>query len=234
MKKLTKNLIFLLTILFLNQSAFCYVLSGSELYQEIYQKIKNTTNFDNFKINITGIPQEKIITNEKTKPRIEIINQNKNFEPNSYKRVVVKDSNNNTIKTFPINVQTLVYKEVLVAKNPINYGGSIDSSNTIKEKKEVSRYLNKILEDLPKNISANRNYPKGSLILVDGIKQKPLVDKNSTVDIIFLSQKGLKITLQGKALKEGAFGETIQVRTNKYNKIYSAQVSSNNQVTVRI
>ena len=66
------------------------------------------------------------------------------------------------------------------------------------------------------------------------IKQKALVLKDSCVDIIFLSSKGLKITLQGKALKEGAMGDTILVRSNKYNKIYNATVSSSNEVTVRI
>ncbi len=234
MNKLTKNLILIFSFLLLNSTAFCYVLTMDSINNEIKQKIQSELDFKDYRIKITGIPQEKIITLDNQKPRIEIKNDNKGFETNSYRRVIVKDSKNNIVKTFAINVQILVYKDVLVAKTPINYDSSIDSTNTIIEKREVSRYLDKIIETTPKNVNATRNYQKGSLILSNGIKQKPLIDKNSTIDIVFLSSKGLKITLQGKALKEGGLGETIQVRTNKYNKVYSAKVSSYNQATVRI
>ena len=151
-----------------------------------------------------------------------------------YKRIVVKDSKNNVIKAFPINVQTLIYKNVLVASAIIPYNTEINAKNTTFERKEISRYLGKTLSNNYTGFVSSRNYSKGSIILSDSIKQKALVLKDSCVDIIFLSSKGLKITLQGKALKEGAMGDTILVRSNKYNKIYNATVSSSNEVTVRI
>ena len=151
-----------------------------------------------------------------------------------YKRVVIKDSRNNIIKAFPINVQTLIYKDVLVASSIIPYNSEISPKNTTLERREISRYLGKTLSDNSKVYVSTRNYPKGSIILSDAIKQKALILKDSCVDIIFLSNNGLKITLQGKALKEGAMGDTILVRSNKYNKIYNATVSSSNEVTVRI
>ena len=53
------------------------------------------------------------------------------------------------------------------------------------------------------------------------------------VDIVF-EGNGVQITLRGKALTEGAIGDIIPVRSEKYNKTYSAKIDSNSKVTVRI
>ncbi len=240
MKKIIKNLIFLIFMLAIEQSAYCYTLTNEELTNiislNISKEIKSMVSkySDDIKINITGIPKETIQTNENIRPKIEILSQNSKFQPNLYKRIVIKDSKNNIIKAFPINVRTYVYKNVLVANTIIPYNAEINPKNSNLEKREISKYLDKVLYDNSKNYIAGRNYSKGSIILKDSLKEKALVLKDSCVDIIFLSNKGLKITLQGKALKEGGIGDTILVRSNKYNKIYNATVNSPNEVIVRI
>ena len=243
MKKALKNLILFLIFANLSsnlQSAFGYVLTPQELTnyitketkKEIKEQISQYSN--DFKINITGILKENIVTNETNAPKIEIINQNQNFKTNSYKRVVIKDLNNRIIKSFPINVQTLVYQNVLVANDLIQYGKEINSQNTKLERREISRFLGKTIQTNSINQISTKNYPKGSIILTDSIKEKSAILKNSTIDIVFVSSKGLNIKIQGKALSQGAIGETILVRSDKYNKTYNAIVNSSNQVTVRI
>jgi len=239
MKKVFKNLI--LFLIFANlQSTFGYVLTPQELNSHITKEIKKEIEqqilqySNDYKINITGILRENIITNEINTPKIEIINQNQNFKTNSYKRIVIKDLNNRIIKSFPINVQTLVYQNVLVANDLIQYGKEINSTNTKLERREVSRYLGKTILSNSINQISTKNYPKGSIILTDSIKEKSAILKNSTIDIVFLSSKGLNIKIQGKALSQGAIGDTILVRSDKYNKTYNAIVNSPNQVTVRI
>lgn len=243
MKKTAKNLIFLSVLLSLvlnTQTAFCYTLTNGQLTKIINAKVSNEIKSyvskysDDIKINITGIPTENIVTDETSSPKIEIISQNSRFLPNSFKRVVIKDSKNNLIKAFPVNVQTLVYKNVLVSSAVIPFNSEINSNNTVLEKREISRFLGKTIDENPKGLTSARNYPKGSIILKDSVKQKAAILKDSTVDIVFLSNKGLTIRVQGKALKEGAIGETILVRSNKYNKTYNATVNSSNEVTVRI
>ncbi len=234
LKCLFKNLIIFAILTLGAQCAFCYSLTYDELQKTIQSKIKQQTNFDDFSIKISGIPYEKITTADPAFPKIEIISQNQTFQPNSFKRVIVKDSKNNIVKSFSINVQTFIYKKVLTANSQIPFGMGLNASNTTIERKEISRYLDKVLFDLPKDSIASRNYPKGAIILSNGVKQKAVMLKNSTIDIVFLSQKGLKITVQGKALKDGALGETILVKSDKYNKTYNAIVNSNRQATVRI
>lgn len=230
MKKMRiKNLIIFSLLLLASNAAFCYTLESSELKAIIEKQLKAQINDPDTQISISGVPYEKIVTIDSTRPKVEIIPQNPNF-----KRVMVKDAKNNTVKTFSINIQTKTYKNVLVATAQIPFGAEINSANSRIEKKEVSRILNNVIFEPVQGVSAARNYPVGSIIQTNGIKQKPIVLKNSIIDIVFLSSKGLKITLQGKALKDGGVGETILVRSDKYNKTYNAIVNSNRTVTVRI
>ena len=240
MKKMFKNLILFLTLILTTQSAFCYCLTYDNLNSIIKTKAlneaKKTLSSYNaeIKINIQGVPRENIITKDNSIPKVEVISQQTTFNPNSYKRVIVKDGFNNVVKIFNINVQTLVYKDVLVANEQIPFNGEINNRNTIIAKKEISRFLDNTYGSYISNSIAKRNFPKGSIILTNGVKEKSVVVKNSMVDVVFLSDRGLKIKLQGKALKEGAIGEAIPVRTNTYNKTYNAIVHSSSEVIVRI
>ena len=240
MKKTIKNLILFLIMATATQCAFSYTLTNEELNKAIYFeaekdiKQKLSTYSTDYKINITGIPYGNIVSKENIAPKVELKAQNPEFRPNSFVRVVVKDSKNNILKAFSINIQTLVYKNVLVAKDIISYNSEINDTNSKIERKEISKYLSKVLTQMPKEAVANKNYQKESLILADCIKQKASILKDSIVDIVFLSDKGLRIKMQGKALKEGTIGETITVRSDKYNKIYNAKVSSSSEVVVRI
>ena len=240
MKKTIKNLILFLIMATATQCAFSYTLTNEELNRVIYYeaekdiKQKLSSYSTDYKINITGIPFGNVISNENKTPKIELKAQNSEFRPNLFARVVVKDSNNNILKAFSVNIQTLVYKNVLVAKDIISYNSEINDTNSKIERKEVSKYLSKVVEKVSYGTVANKNYQKDSLILSDCIKQKALILKDSIVDIVFESDKGLRIKMQGKALKEGSIGETIIVRSDKYNKIYNAKVSSSSEVVVRI
>lgn len=240
MKRMFKNLILFLTFVLTTQGAFCYCLTYDNLNSIVKTKALNEAkktlssyNAD-IKINIQGITKENIVTKDNSIPKVELIGQDSTFNPNSYKRVVVKDGNNNVVRVFNINVQTLVYKDVLVANEQIPFNGEINSKNTILSKKEISRFLGNTYSSYISNSVAKRNFPKGSIILANGVKEKSVIAKNSMVDIVFLSNKGLRIRLQGKALKEGAIGEAIPVRSNTYNKTYNAIVHSSSEVIVRI
>ncbi len=239
MKKRIKNII-IAFLFFLIGSVQASTLSYEQIYKTINDKVyietkqKLSNISDDFKIKITGIPYENCQTTDYNPLKIEIISQNTNFTPNSYKRVVIKDYKNNVVKAFPINVQTYVYKDVFVAKNIIPYNQELKLENINLEKREISKYIGKTLNEYKTGFVASKNFQKGSIILSDYLKAKSVVSKNSIVEIIFLSDKGLRITLQGKALKDGGIGDTIPVRSDKYNKVYNAKINSFNEVMVRI
>ena len=237
MTKLFKILIVFLAIC---QSAYCYNLSSNEIRQEIFSQVEkeakeNLKNFGvEYKIELSQIPFSNFETGENSKPKIEVISQSPKFQPNSVKRVVIKNSNGITLKTFALSTKISIFKEVLVSSELIQFNQEISLRNCKIEKREISKYLGKTFSNVPQNLIAKRNYQKGAIILNEGLGEKSAILKNSTIDIIFLSDKGLMIKLQGRALKDGAIGEKILVRSDKYNKIYSAIVNSANEVTVRI
>ena len=239
MKKQIKNLILFLILAFSSNASFCYTLTQTELKEDILKQITPEISAQvapystDFKILITGLSQNPIITNEIAKPKIEIISQNNGFSANQYKRILIKNSTDATIKAFPINVQTQVFAPVLVANETIQFNQTINELNTKIEKREISKYLDKTYFSIPKDIQSNRNYPKGSIILAQHTKQKALVLKNSSIDIIFES-KNMNIKLRGKALNDGAKGDRILVKSDKYNKTYNAIIKSENEVIVRI
>lgn len=239
MKKQIKNLILFLILALSSNASFCYTLTQNELKEDILKQITPEISAQvapysaDFKISILGLSQNPIITNENTKPKIEIISQNSNFSANQYKRILIKNSSNMTIKTFPINIQTKVYAPVLVASNVIQFNEAINESNTKIEKREISKYLDKTYATYPNNIISNRNYSKGNIILSQHTKQKAIMLKNSNIDIVFQT-KNMNIKLRGKALNEGAIGDRILVKSEKYNKTYNGTIKSENEVVVRI
>jgi len=239
MRRGIKSLIILFVLLITVQSGFCYVLSKDEIQRYILSKVNNQYKTllapysTDYKITIQGIPDEKIITAENTMPKIELKAQNQDFEPNSYRRVIIKNSKGQILKCFAINVQTKVYGNVLTAAKTIGFNQEINAENTKITRSEITRHLKNTLKTLPDNCVAGRNYTQGSIIPADSIKEKALISKNSSVDIKFLS-KTLEIRTRGKALKDGALGETILVKSDKYNKTYSAVVNSSSEVIVRI
>ncbi len=219
----------------LSQDVFGYTLSDTALRKIVTDKInsevKDYLGDIEYKIKIQGVMND-VITNDTVAPLVEISDID-TFSPVTFRRVTIKDSKGNIVKTIPLNIRILIYQDVLVASDTITYGKSVDNSNTRIEKKEISRYFDKILTYLPDNSIATRTIGQGNIILANSVKRKPIINKNQKVDIVF-SGRNVQITLKGKALKEGAKGDIIPVHSDVYNKTYSAMVETNTKVTVGI
>ena len=63
----------------------------------------------------------------------------------------------------------------MVASDLITFNSEINQTNTTIEKREISKYLGKTYSNYVQNLNANRNFPKGSVILSGYIKEKPPV-----------------------------------------------------------
>jgi flagella basal body P-ring formation protein FlgA len=100
---------------------------------------------------------------------------------------------------------------------------------------EVSMRLNDVMPALPaRAVIASRSFTKDGLILRSATKSRPDIVRNAGVNIVFASDEGLNIRMDGVALGEGNIGERVLVRSLQYNKIHSAEVSGQNEVMVRI
>lgn len=240
MKKLFgKILILTFCAIFGAQLCHAQSITNEELYEIISTQIKQQTQKElaelgggEVEVKILNMPQEKIQT--KGEAKIVVKSNFKGFMPRDIKRVSIYD-NGTFVKSFPISVNTLVFRDVLCAINPIAREQAINSSNTAVKRVEIGQYISQTMNKMPKNqCLATRNIQKGSPVLKNYIRTKPDVIKDSMVNIVFKSEGNLKITIDGRALKEGSIGDNITVRSLKYNKIYNAEVSDKNEVTVKI
>ncbi len=237
--KIAKNLILSFIFALSLSSVSAYTLSKEDFEAQIKNQIKSQTQkqIENFgggeiEVRILNMPQINIET--KNKPIIKVESNTNGFLSRDLKRVSIYDDNI-FIKSFPISVNTLVYKEVLCSINPIVREQNITNSNSLVKKSEIGQYLGQTIESFPQNpLVATRNIQKDVPILKNYVKSKPDVLKDSTINIIFKSKDNLKITVDGKALKEGSIGDNILVKSLKYNKVYNATVSNKNEATVRI
>ena len=237
--KTTKILITATLLLFSTLNCNAQKMSQEEFKSAIIEQITlqaqkqvDKLGGGDIEVKILNMPRGGIEVQNKLKITVE--SNTNGFLSRDIKRVSVYDGKT-FIKSFPISVNTLVYKEVLCATNPIVREQAISISNSGVQKMQIGQYLGQTIDKYPKaELVATRNVPKGSPILKNYVKSKPDVLKDSTINIIFKSNDNLKITVDGKALKEGSIGDNIQVKSLKYNKIYQATVSNKNEVTVKI
>ena len=182
-------------IVLLSQNACCYTLTGSQLNAIIVNKIASEIKKElgdlEYKIDIQNEIPDSITTND-SKPPIILISSSNGYSPLSYRRVTIKDSNENTVKIFPINVHIALYKNVLVASENISFGKNIDTTNSKIEKRDVSKFYDKTLTELPINYVSSRNIMKDSIILTSSVKKRAVIQKNQSVDIVFQG-KGIQI-----------------------------------------
>ena len=237
--KTIKSLISLFILALSISSVSAYTLSREDFEAQIKNQIKaqaqkqiENLGGGEIEVKILNMPQGNIET--KNIPNIKVDSNNNGFLSRDLKRVSIYDGNT-FIKSFPISVNTLVYRDVLCSTNPIVREQNITISNSAIKRSEIGQYLGQTISTFPKNpLVATRNIQKGGVILKSYVRSKPDVLKDSTINIIFKSKDNLKITVDGKALKEGSIGDNILVKSLKYNKIYNATVSNKNEATVRI
>lgn len=239
MKNFYSKILILFLFLALSAPVFSQTLSREEIEAQIIEQIKVLTQKQieplgggEIQVKILNMPQGDIKTKNETVIKVE--SNTNNFLYRDIKRVSIYDGNT-FVKSFPISVNTLVFREVLCATNPIARDQNISISNSTLKKAQIGEYIGQTIDSNPKNaLVATRNIPKDTPILKHYVKSKPDVIKDSTINIVFKSNGDLKITVDGKALKEGSIGDNILVKSIKYNKVYRATVSNKNEATVRI
>lgn len=239
MKNLNFKILITSIMILSAMSAKCDTLTQPELENTVKSQIKNQTQKQvdalgggDIEVKILNMPFGAIET--KGKPEIKVESNQDTFRYRDIKRVSVYDGQT-FVKSFPISVQTLVFKDTLCAINPIARDQAINVSNSSIKRIEIGQYLGLTIDNFPnKPLVATRNMQKGTPVLKNYVKSKPDVIKDSMVNIIFESNDNLRITVDGKALKEGSIGDSIQVKSSKYNKIYQATVSNKNEVTIKI
>lgn len=155
--------------------------------------------------------------------------------PRDIKRVDVY-VNGAFVKTLNLPVQTVVYKEVLVASDFINREQALTKDCTTVKKVDVSMRMDYVLTDkmLEKEITTKKAFQKGEIIDKRFVKMRPDVIRNGDVRIFFVSNGAVMVTIDGTAMMDGMTGDYINVENKNYKKVYNGKVIGENKVLVNI
>ncbi|GBF23293.1 flagellar basal body P-ring biosynthesis protein-like protein [Candidatus Gastranaerophilus sp. (ex Termes propinquus)] len=238
MTKLLKLSLIILSLFALAGGAFAYQLSVDEVKNEIIEQVtkeaKSYTQGD-IEVIITGMVFSGLKTQGEKAPYIKVISNQKRFMHKDIKRVVISDGKE-VLASFPVNVTVLVYKDVLVARGPIASFAVVTPSNSELRRMEVGLHIQKVITEAEgaKQLIATRNFSDGALILKPYTRSKPDIVRNTGVNLVFYSNEGMNIQMEGVALGEGNVGDTVLVRNTRYNKVHSGTIVGENEIMVRI
>ena len=155
--------------------------------------------------------------------------------PRDIKRIDVY-VNNAFVKTLNLPVQTIVYKDVLVASDFINREQAVTNECTTVKRMDVSMKMDYVLDSkmLAKEMTTKKTFQKGEVIDKRFVKMRPDVQRNGEVRIFFVSNGDVMVTIDGTAMADGMTGDYINVENKNYKKIYNGKVIGENRVLVAI
>ena len=155
--------------------------------------------------------------------------------PRDIKRVNVY-VNNAFIESLNLPVQTVSYKNVLVANDFINREQALTKDCVSVKKMDVSMKMDYVLGEqaLNKEMSAKKAFQKGEIIDKRFVKMRPDVIRNGEVRIFFVSNDAVMISIDGTAMADGMCGDYINVENKNYKKVYNGKVIGENKVLVNI
>ena len=155
--------------------------------------------------------------------------------PRDIKRIDVY-VNNAFVKTLNLPVQTIVYKDVLVASDFINREQAVTNECTTVKRMDVSMKMDYVLDSkmLAKEMTTKKTFQKGEVIDKRFVKMRPDVQRNGEVRIFFVSNGDVMVTIDGTAMADGMTGDYINVENKNYKKIYNGKVIGENRVLVVI
>lgn len=116
--------------------------------------------------------------------------------------------------TVYIQAQVNVIAEYVTAAAPLAQGQAIDASQLAMVKGDLAAMPAGILTDIGQAVGRTPtvSLPAGTPLRADSLKSQPVVMANQTVRVIS-NGAGFSVSAEGKALKNAAEGEIVQVRT---------------------
>ena len=237
MKKIIK-IITLIVLTMTAQQCFAQNLSAETAKAEIEKIILSNLpeNIKNdAKINIRGLRFADLTLPDGKITYVQAKENEERFFPRTIKKInICVDGRIMHVANVPVEID--IYKDVLVASEPITREQVLSKENTVTKKVNVADRLEFYLTSdiLKKDATAKKMFREGEMIDKRFVKVKPDVVLNSEVRVFFVSNDAVMITIDATALSDGLLGEYIKVSNKKYNKTYTGKVIGENRVLVQI
>jgi flagella basal body P-ring formation protein FlgA len=136
-------------------------------------------------------------------------------------------------KKVQIKAQAFAWRQQVVAVRPLSYRQMIRDEDVVSRRTLVNHLSDEPLLSLDQVVGqqAARQLKPGALFTASMVDAAPLVRMGQLVTVI-LARGGIEIKTVGRAMENGAYGQTIRVRNERTRDVYQAVVSG--QQTVRL
>ena len=209
------------------------IISHSDIEEKIQSALMNTGITGDYTLSFeTSFDQ--IALPDGTAKTVDITNMDFSPSTNRFKATLYAPSQNNPIHTETIIGAIERLTDIPVLTNTIRTGTLIGARDIdMIQVRESEMSGNTILD--PQTLigmTPRRTITQGSPIQVSDILKPEAVTRGSLVTMIFDSG-AMRLTAEGKALQNGAAGDTIRVLNTASNKTLQAMVTDNGDVIVK-
>jgi flagella basal body P-ring formation protein FlgA len=132
-----------------------------------------------------------------------------------------------------VPVTVALIESVVVTRRPLVRGQAVQADDLMLSETDVSRlhkaYFTRIEDAV--GLRAKRAVGTGKTLHAGLLKREQLVKRGKTVSIL-ADLSGLQVSMRGKALADGSYGDRIQVKNLKSGRVISGTVAGNGLVKV--
>jgi flagella basal body P-ring formation protein FlgA len=129
-------------------------------------------------------------------------------------------------RAVPVMAEVTMTRPVVVARRPINRGAMVRAEDLGMEERRFSKIESIGLTATAAILGheAKRYIDRGEMLLARDVQAMPLVRRGDYVTV-WLHRGGLVVRGGAKALKEGAQGERIEVKSEPSGQVYTVVVT---------
>jgi flagella basal body P-ring formation protein FlgA len=132
-----------------------------------------------------------------------------------------------------VPVTVALMESVVVTRRPLTRGQAVQADDLVLSETDVSRlhkaYFTRV-EDVV-GLRAKRAIGSGKTLHAGLLKREQLVRRGKAVSIM-ADFSGLQVSMQGKAMSDGSYGDRIKVKNLTSGRIISGTVAGNDLVKV--
>lgn len=141
----------------------------------------------------------------------------------------------NTVRRGQISLRVQRFADVLVASTNIKLHEELNSGKLIKRLADVTSLREQAVTS-PDSIAGyrtRRNLAEGQIVTREAVEPMPDIEVGHEIAIQY-KKNSFVISTRGQAMQTGWFGQLVRVRNLASGKVIVAQVSGENEVTIKL
>lgn len=210
------------------------IVPVGEITQKLEEKLKAGGAGDKkFSITFNNTPADIVLPGD-VKAGMDITAFNFDPQKDMFNAVIVAPSADNPLKRITVSGRIERLIPVPVFKNALRNGDVISSNDLDWIDLPQSKIASGVVTDESAlvNMTPRRGIPAGKPVLENDLEQPKMVGRGDSVTLVFETGP-MVLTTKGKALQDGAMGDTVRVSNTDSNKSLQGIVTAHREITIR-